>query len=94
MCAQWWSFLWLNEGFARFLEHMAVDHIYPHWAIWQSFVAEVFAQAQSLDSLESSHPVEVTVHHPSEVNEIFDTISYVRRKHTAHSSTNPQAHDP
>lgn len=77
----WWSYLWLNEGFARFLEFKAVDHIYPQWSMWQSFVAEVFAQAQNLDALESSHPVEVTVHHPSEVNEIFDTISYVR-KHT------------
>lgn len=40
----------------------------------QSFVAEVFAQAQGLDALETSHPVEVTVHHPNEVNEIFDTV--------------------
>jgi aminopeptidase N len=75
---EWWSFLWLNEGFARFMEHLAVDHIYPAWKIWESFVAEVFAQAQSLDSLESSHPVEVTVHHASEVNEIFDSISYAK----------------
>jgi hypothetical protein len=70
--------LWLNEGFARFMEHLAVDHIYPHFKIWESFVAEVYAQAQSLDSLESSHPVEVTVHHSSEVNEIFDSISYAK----------------
>jgi aminopeptidase N len=68
---EWWSFLWLNEGFARYLEHRAVDHIYPEWKIWESFVAEVFAQAQNLDALETSHPVEVTVNHPDEVNEIF-----------------------
>jgi hypothetical protein len=39
------------------MEHLAVDHIYPAWKIWESFVAEVFAQAQSLDSLESSHHI-------------------------------------
>jgi len=75
---EWWSFLWLNEGFARFCEHMAVDHIYPHMKIWENFVAEVYAQAQNLDALESSHPVEVTVYHSAEVNEIFDSISYAK----------------
>ncbi len=24
---EWWSYLWLNEGFARFMEHLAVDHM-------------------------------------------------------------------
>jgi len=33
---EWWSYLWLNEGFARFMEHLAVDHIYPKWKIWES----------------------------------------------------------
>jgi len=33
-------------------------------------------EALMLDSLESSHPIEVDVGHPSEVDEIFDTISY------------------
>jgi len=75
---EWWSYLWLNEGFARFLEHLAVDAIYPEWHIWEGFVADVFGQAQSLDSLQSSHPVEVIVNHPSEVNEIFDSISYAK----------------
>ena len=32
--------------------------------------------AMKLDSLESSHPIEVQIHHPCEVNEIFDDISY------------------
>ena len=68
---EWWTFLWLNEGFARFMEHLAVDAIYPEWAIWESFVADVYAQALGLDSLESSHPVEVTVNHPDEVNEML-----------------------
>ena len=30
----------------------------------------------SLDSLVSTHPIEVDVHHPDEVAEIFDVISY------------------
>jgi aminopeptidase N len=30
----------------------------------------------SLDALESSHPISVVVHHPNEIHEIFDRISY------------------
>merc|ERR1719402_206710 len=32
--------------------------------------------AMTLDAMDLSHPVEVPVKHPGEVNEIFDTISY------------------
>ena len=35
-------------------------------------------RAFELDSLESSHPIEVTVGHPSEINQIFDSISYCK----------------
>ena len=32
--------------------------------------------ALSLDALHNSHPIEVPVGHPSEIDEIFDDISY------------------
>ena len=75
---EWWTHLWLNEGFARFMEHVAVDHIFPQWQIWNQYGEAVFALALSLDSLDTTHPVEVPVGHPDEVNEIFDTISYAK----------------
>ena len=31
-----------------------------------------------LDAMESSHPIEVPVSHPDEINEIFDGISYAK----------------
>jgi hypothetical protein len=33
-------------------------------------------RALELDALNNSHPIEVPVGHPSEVDEIFDAISY------------------
>lgn len=27
----WWNELWLNEGFATFLQYKGVDHVFPEW---------------------------------------------------------------
>jgi aminopeptidase N len=63
---------------ARFMEFVAIDHIFPEWDAWVEFVQSVYGLALSLDSMQSSHPVEVEVNHPDEINEIFDAISYAK----------------
>jgi puromycin-sensitive aminopeptidase len=73
----WWTGLWLNEGFAQYMEFDAVNALFPEWKVWETFVQEVLmASAFKKDSMLTSHPIEVEVHHPKEVDEIFDTISY------------------
>ncbi|CAM0951104.1 unnamed protein product [Alopecurus aequalis] len=72
---EWWTHLWLNEGFATWLSHLAVDSFFPQWNIWTQFLDSTTA-ALRLDSLQESHPIEVEIHHASEVDEIFDAISY------------------
>lgn len=72
----WWTHLWLNEGFASFMEYLCVDSIFPEYDIWSQFVTDARGSALHLDSLHNSHPIEVPVNHPSEIEEIFDDISY------------------
>jgi puromycin-sensitive aminopeptidase len=74
----WWDYLWLNEGFATWIEYLAVDSLFPEWNIFEQFVDGEFAAAQRLDGLESSHPIEVAVNHAHEIDEIFDGISYAK----------------
>ncbi|CAF1182544.1 unnamed protein product [Adineta steineri] len=74
----WWTDLWLNEGFARWIQYLAVDRFYPEWDVWTQYVADVFSQFLVLDALKSSHPIEVPIGHPSEIDGIFDTISYAK----------------
>ncbi|CAG8697040.1 14609_t:CDS:10, partial [Ambispora leptoticha] len=73
---EWWDNLWLKEGFATWLGFLAVDEIFPDWDIWTQFVVGDFQRGLKLDSLRSSHPIEVPVNDPSEIHQIFDAISY------------------
>jgi aminopeptidase 2 len=73
---EWWSELWLNEGFATFISWVACDHYFPAWKVFTSFVNGDFSIGQRLDSLRSSHPIEVEVRSPAEVSQVFDAISY------------------
>lgn len=73
---EWWTHLWLNEGFASFMEFLCVDHIFPEYEIMSQFVTDQYSQALQLDSRHNSHPIEVPVNHASEIDEIFDDISY------------------
>jgi len=73
---EWWTHLWLNEGFASWIEYLCVDFCLPELDIWTHFVTSDHCRALELDSLRNSHPIEVPVGPPSEVDEIFDAISY------------------
>ena len=74
----WWSELWLNEGFATWVGWLAIDHLYPEHEVWSQFVTEAVQTAQNLDSLRASHPIEVPVRDALEVDQIFDAISYLK----------------
>lgn len=73
---EWWNDLWLNEGFATWVGWLAVDFLFPEWNIWNEFVTEDLQYALGLDSLGSSHPIEVPVKNAAEISQKFDAISY------------------
>merc|ERR1712051_150749 len=73
---EWWTHLWLNEGFASFMENTCTNDLFPEMDIWTQFVSDTLISALEFDALKNSHPIEIEVGHPSEVEEIFDSISY------------------
>ena len=74
----WWDDLWLNEGFASWMEVKAVDALFPEWGMWELFQSEDRNEALEMDALVQTHPIEVPVRDPGEINEIFDAISYTK----------------
>ncbi|KAF8948111.1 hypothetical protein BGZ46_005436, partial [Entomortierella lignicola] len=73
----WWSDLWLFEGFATYLAYIVVDELFPGWDIWSEFVKQI-QHVLKHDALRTSHPVEVGVANPSDITQIFDEVSYMK----------------
>ncbi|MCI4328315.1 MAG: M1 family metallopeptidase, partial [Thermoplasmata archaeon] len=73
---EWWTDIWLNESFATFMEEKIVERLYPSLGIFDDFLLDWGSYARLGDSLETTHPIHVPVHHPDEISEIFDEISY------------------
>ncbi|KAL4609489.1 endoplasmic reticulum aminopeptidase 1-like isoform X1 [Arapaima gigas] len=72
---QWWNDLWLNEGFAKFMEFVSVNITNPELEVEDYFLSKCF-EAMEVDALSSSHPVSTPVEDPAEIQEIFDDVSY------------------
>ncbi|KAI1732802.1 peptidase family m1 domain-containing protein [Ditylenchus destructor] len=73
---KWWTDLWLKEGFASFMEYVHVDASCPEFNIWLIFLKDEVAGGLALDALRSSHPIEVQINNPNELDEIYDSITY------------------
>ena len=73
---KWWNDLWLNESFATYMATKIVTKFYPEWDLWDQFLETSMNAAMMLDGLKTSHPIDVKVRKPSEIREIFDSISY------------------
>uniref|UniRef100_A0A8C2GMI9 Aminopeptidase n=1 Tax=Cyprinus carpio TaxID=7962 RepID=A0A8C2GMI9_CYPCA len=72
---QWWNDLWLNEGFAKFMEFVSVNITNPELQVEDYFLEKCF-EAMEVDSLSSSHPVSTPVENPAQIQEMFDDVSY------------------
>lgn len=81
---RWWTDLWLNEGFASWIEYLAVDKLFPEWEMWTQFATDEQQSALQLDALENTHPIEAPINHPDEIRTIFDHISYAKGASVIH----------
>ncbi len=71
----WWDDLWLNEGFASWMENKATDHFHPEWKLWLQAASSKQA-AMALDARTGTHPVITPIHDVLQAQQAFDTITY------------------
>ncbi|MGA3404177.1 MAG: M1 family metallopeptidase [Candidatus Bathyarchaeia archaeon] len=73
---KWWDDIWLNESFATFMSYKVVNSLHPGWKVWEDFMRNETTGAMARDCLKNTHPIQVPVKSPDEIEQIFDAISY------------------
>jgi aminopeptidase N len=71
----WWDDLWLNEGFASWMENKTTEHFHPDWGADIEHVGSREG-AMGLDALNSTHSVVQQVRTVEQANQAFDAIAY------------------
>src|SRR5262245_18592743 len=71
----WWDDLWLNEGFATWMEKRPLAALKPEWKMDVEAVIDT-QKAMNLDSLASTRAIHTEVETPDEIEGLFDTIAY------------------
>jgi aminopeptidase N len=72
---QWWDNVWLNEGFATWMENKAVAVMHPEWNMDQVVTADEDATL-NLDAQLNTRAIRAHVDTPDEIEQMFDDISY------------------
>nr|XP_025147986.1 leucyl-cystinyl aminopeptidase isoform X3 [Bubalus bubalis] len=75
---QWWNDVWLNEGFATFMEYFSLEKIFGELSSYEDFLDARF-KTMKKDSLNSSHPISSSsVESSEQIEEMFDSLSYFK----------------
>jgi len=72
---RWWDDLWLNEGFATWMEKRPLAAAKAEWKMEVEEVLDT-QKAMNLDSLASTRPIHSPVQTPDEIEASFDAIAY------------------
>jgi aminopeptidase N len=71
----WWDNLWLNEGFARWMQTHAADALHPEWRTGLQ-AQRIYESGKQLDATPGSHPVLQPVVSAEQAAQAFDAITY------------------
>ncbi|MGC8550460.1 MAG: M1 family metallopeptidase [Acidobacteriaceae bacterium] len=84
---EWWNNIWLNEGFATWMETKSVAAMHPEWDM-AAVVAESKNATLNLDAGRVTRAIRAKADTPDEINQMFDGISYGKASAVLHMVEN------
>ena len=72
---QWWDNIWLNEGFATWMENKPVAAMHPEWNI-PEVVADNEQDTLNTDAQPTTRAIRAKADTPEEIGQMFDGIAY------------------
>ena len=72
---QWWDNIWLNEGFATWMENKPVTAMHPEWNI-PEVVARNEQDTLDIDARPTTRAIRASADTPEEIDQMFDGIAY------------------
>ena len=74
---KWWEYIWLNEGFANYMQHFIMDKLEPSWRLMEYYVSDSLqGKAFLFDAGEKTRPMNKAVDSPNEISNLFDRVAY------------------
>ena len=72
---KWWDDIWLNEGFATWMESKPVEKFKPEWNVDLDNVSGT-GGTLNVDALANTRPIHQAAETPAQIQELFDGIAY------------------
>lgn len=73
---KWWDDLWLNEGFASWMENKSAADLNPSWKADAAAVSTDREAAMGIDATAATHPIIRKIETVDQIGEAFDGITY------------------
>ncbi|XP_068156512.1 membrane alanyl aminopeptidase [Drosophila tropicalis] len=74
---KWWSYTWLNEGFARYFQYFGTAFVEDQWELEKQFVVDQIQAVMAMDSTNATNPMtDNNTYTPAHLSRMFNSISY------------------
>lgn len=81
MTIDWWTYLWLNEGFATLYENVIADIVFPEMRLRERMAIDSVQYSFRYDAVDTIRSMTHYVEEFNDIKALFNFISYDKCKY-------------